>query len=417
MKLRNRLIALACLLAFAGLGVLYLRTWVVQKPFGIILFVSDGFSGSRLAAARMYAGGADNRLNLERFPALALVSNHSADFAVPDAAAAASAVATGTKVANRALATAPDGRPLPSLLALAADKGRATGLITNGRLSDPAPAAFYAHAPNASDREALVAQLARDPRLTLILGGGGDDFLPESKEGGRKDGRDLLLELRQQGYEVLRTGPDLENTSAWRFPKVLGLFGRSELPWSNNPLAGGQEPSLSDMVRSAIGLLQFNRGGYLLVVDAGLVGHAASANRGEQTLAELVELDRAIHTARSFAGDNALIVAVGLQSTGGFALNGFPLRKDNGAALLGPNSSGIPSITWATGPNGPAESPAPEGTDPRGLAPAREPAAHAAPAAIPTAEDPVAIGIGPGSEAVRGFLDNTDLFRILSGQL
>jgi alkaline phosphatase len=408
MKLRNRLIALACLLAFAGLGVLYFRTWVVQKPFGIILFVSDGLTASRIAAARQYAGGADNRLHLESFPALAFLSNHSADFAVPDTAAAASAIATGTKVSNRGVASAPDGRPLVSLLEAATRKGRATGLVTNGRLSDPAPAAFYAHAPNAADRERLTAQLAEDPRITVLLGGGSDDFLPESKEGGRKDGRDLLLEIRQKGYDVVRTGPDLESTPPWRFPRVLGLFGRGELRWSNSPHTGAQEPSLEDMVRSAINLLQFNRSGYVLVVDAGLVRHAAAANRGEQTLAELIELDRAIHTARSFAGDSALIVAAGLHASGGFSLNGFPLRKDSGAALVGPNSSGVPSITWATGPNGP-------GTDaPQG--PVAEPAAHASPESLPTAEDPVAVGTGPGSESLRGFIDNTDLFRIIEQQ-
>jgi len=409
MKLRNRLLALACLLGFAGLGVLYFRTWVVQKPFGIILFVSDGLTASRIAAVRQYAGGADGRLHLESLPALAFISNHSADFAVPDTAAAASAIATGVKVSNRAISVGSDGHPLPSLLELAAQRGRATGLVTNGRLSDAAPAAFYTHATNASDRDRLTAGLADNPHLTVILGGGSDAFLPESKEGGRKDGRDLLLDLREKGYDVVRTGPDLDSTPAWRFPKVLGLFGRGELRWSNSPHAGGQEPSLSELVRSAINLLQFNRGGYVLVVDAGLVRQASAANLGEQTLAELVELDLAIHTARTFAGDNSLIIAAGLHASGGFVLNGFPLRKDSGAALVGPNSSGVPTITWATGPHGPGGDPA--------QTTVTEPAVHATAESLPTAEDPVALGIGPGSEALRGFLDNTDLFRILEKQL
>src|ERR1700760_1771693 len=41
-KLRNQLLALCCLLVFAAFGFLYVRTWVVPKTFGIILFVSDG---------------------------------------------------------------------------------------------------------------------------------------------------------------------------------------------------------------------------------------------------------------------------------------------------------------------------------------------------------------------------------------
>ena len=44
MKWRNQLLALFCLLAFAGLGVLYFQHWVARKPFGIILFIGEGLA-------------------------------------------------------------------------------------------------------------------------------------------------------------------------------------------------------------------------------------------------------------------------------------------------------------------------------------------------------------------------------------
>src|SRR5450432_995823 len=104
MKLRNQLLALFCLLVFIGFGILYFRTWVEQKPFGIILFVGDGLVTSNLTAARLYEEGADHRLNLERLPNLALITNYANDYAVPDSPAAASALATGVKVNNRSVA-------------------------------------------------------------------------------------------------------------------------------------------------------------------------------------------------------------------------------------------------------------------------------------------------------------------------
>src|SRR5207248_6803921 len=97
MKWRNQILALICLLAFAALGVLYFQNWVVQKPFGIILFVGEGLTAQRTAATRVYIGGADNRLAMDALGFSARLRNQSADFAVPDAAAAASALATGTK--------------------------------------------------------------------------------------------------------------------------------------------------------------------------------------------------------------------------------------------------------------------------------------------------------------------------------
>src|SRR5437868_9026072 len=112
------MLALFCLLAFAGLGILYFQHWVVQKPFGIILFVAEGLTPHRLAATRVYAGGADARLALDSMPHLALLANASKDFATPDQAAAATALATGVKVKNRSLGVSADGRQLPTIFDL-----------------------------------------------------------------------------------------------------------------------------------------------------------------------------------------------------------------------------------------------------------------------------------------------------------
>src|SRR5437763_1341237 len=127
-KWRNQLLALFCLLAFAGLGILYFQHWVVQRPFGIVLFVGEGLTPHRLAATRVYVGGADAKLALDSMPHIALVANASKDFATPDQAAAATALATGVKVKNRSLAVNGDGHPLPTLLETARERGRLTGL-------------------------------------------------------------------------------------------------------------------------------------------------------------------------------------------------------------------------------------------------------------------------------------------------
>ena len=75
MKLRNQLLALFCLLAFAGLGVLYFQHWVIRKPFGIILFIGEGLAPGRLAPTRAYAGGAGTHLGLDSMPHVALLTN------------------------------------------------------------------------------------------------------------------------------------------------------------------------------------------------------------------------------------------------------------------------------------------------------------------------------------------------------
>src|SRR3954469_12039640 len=172
MKWRNQLLALFCLLVFAGLGVLYFQHWVIQKPFGIVLFVGEGLTPHRLAATRVYAGGADARLALDSMPHFALLANASRDFAAPDQAAAATALATGVKVKNRTLAVNQDGHPLITILDLARDRGRATGLITNSQLSDATSAAFYSHSNDSGDEDGVVRELTESSRIDLVMGGG-----------------------------------------------------------------------------------------------------------------------------------------------------------------------------------------------------------------------------------------------------
>jgi hypothetical protein len=109
---------------------------------------------------------------------------------------------------------------------------------------------------------------------------------------------------------------------------------------------------------------------------------------------------------------------------GGMSLNGFPFRKDSGIALLGFNSAGQPWITWATGPHGtktygaaklpvnqdPAETKEPIQEQP-------EPAAIYTKSALVTVEDVVAFGSGPGTDALQGVVESTDVFKILRDEL
>ncbi|MCX6970916.1 MAG: alkaline phosphatase [Verrucomicrobia bacterium] len=409
-KLRNRLLALVCLLVFLAGGVLFYVNWVVQRPFAVILFLSDNLSPSALTAARIYAGGADFRLELEKFPRLALLTTQANDFAVADSAAAAGAFATGQKPNNRSLRLEASPTPLPTLLELARKSGRVTGIVSNTSLTDATAAAFYARTPDPLDFQAIGLQLAEAADINVLLGGGAGDFLPDTKDGRRKDGRDLILEMRNKGYDIVRNQQEMESTPLWRAPKVLGLFSMGQLAYADEVQVSASQPSLSELVLQAILLLQYNPKGYLLVVDAGLAGKASLLNEGERTLREIVALDQAVSVARKYAGENALIVVAGKQSSGGLRLNGYSFRNDKGAGILGINAQGVPSLTWSTGPG------SGQTTAPAGIA-HTEPSAFTTASAVGTAEDAVAVSAGPGSEELTGFRDNTDVFRLLKNGL
>jgi alkaline phosphatase len=404
MKLRNQLLALFCLALFVGLGVFYFRTWVAPKPFGVILFLSDGLSTRQLTAARLYDGGADARLALDGFPNAALVRNSARDFAVPDAAAAASAIATGQTGNHRQLAVDPSGAPLRTLAEIARREGRSVGLVTSGRLTDPAVAAFYAHLTDARDTGAVAERFVHQNTLHVALGGGARDF---SEKGDRP--ADWLSVMRAEGADIFTTKAELENTENYHDHRIVGLFAPGDLPHADQIESGSQQPSLTDMVRRAIEFLQTDRSGYLLIVDAALITRAAERNEGERTLVETLAFDHAVATATRYAGNHSLVVAVGKHAIGGLTLNGFPLRQDHGIALLGLNPAGYPALTWSTGPNGPQEPPPPRART--------EPAAFAQPSALLTVEDMIALARGPGSDKLHGIIDATEIFELIRDAL
>ena len=402
MKWRNQILALICLLAFAALGVLYFQNWVVQKPFGIILFVGEGLTAQRMAATRVYIGGADNPLAMDGLEFSARLRNHSADFAVPDSAAAASALATGTRVKNGTIATAESGAPLQTILEIAHKEGRVTGIVTDGALTNPTMAAFYAHASTSKQPQQFATAMIDQSAVDIAFGGGAADF--------------DKAKLDQAHVRVVRNSPELEQISEWQQPRLLGLFAANDLPFTDEVAARTDQPSLADMVRRAIELLQVNRRGYVLVVNAHLMASAAWQNLGERTLRETAELDRAVQISREYAGRNTAIIVCGDAAIGGMNVNGYPFRYDSGVAILGLNSAGQPWVTWATGPNGGKTGASVESSSARDLS-ALEPAAVQAPSALNSLEDPIANAAGLRMEKLRGTIDNTQVFEIIRDAL
>jgi alkaline phosphatase len=399
MKWRNQILALICLLAFAGLGVLYFKNWVVQKPFGIILFIGEGLTAQRTAATRVYIGGADNPLAMDGLEFSARLRNHSADFAVPDSGAAASALATGTKVKNGTISLSESGEALRTILEIAHEEGRATGIVTDGALTNPSAAAFYAHANNAKKPQEFANALIERDVVDVALGGGATEFKKEK--------------LDQTRIRVVHNLPELEQITEWQQPRLLGLFAANDLPFTDEVAARTEQPSLADMVRRAVELLQVNRHGYILIVDAHLMAAAAWQNLGERTLRETAELDRAVKVGRDYAGRNAAIIVCGDAAIGGMSVNGYPFRYDSGVAILGLNSGGQPWVSWATGPNGEKSGGSIELPGTRDFS-ALEPAAIQAPSALNSVEDPIA---NSTMEKLRGTIDDTDVFATIRDAL
>jgi alkaline phosphatase len=459
MKWRVVLAVLFVLLLFAGFAYLYVNTFVRKQQHAIILFVVNGMDLNTLNLARQQPGLSplrddpddpaisdarrraayrSERLNLESFWNVALLNVQEPGQPVPDEGANATALACGQRVQNGFVAANSGNEALRSLIYSAQDAKRATGLVTTSSLVAPTPVAFYSSIKGRPDPSRNASELVYS-KIDVVLGGGEQYFTPATatNEWGLTNGHNLLNEAKDQGYTVIRTRDELNNFYTWLTPKLFGVFATDGFYFSSLQPENRRQPSLAEMTRVAISGLNKNINGYFLVVEHDLVARAAEQNFGKVAVNEVSEVDEAIQSAVEYAGPDALVIV-----TNNFSLGAVgPLPKPAARELVAPvstvdvNGAPIkpppvplapqPQPMWLSGPGGPAVtkvqaawlkrrseagwfiSSSSNLTQP-------DPAFRFQTEATPTAEPAWLASRGEGSSQLRGFLDNTDVFDLIS---
>jgi alkaline phosphatase len=457
MKWRIVFTVLFVLSLFASFAYLYVNTYVRKHQHAVILFVVDGLDLNTLNLARQQLGRSpahgdpddpainDARrrssyrsevLNLDSLWNIALLSIQDPGHPVPDAGADATAIACGQRVENGFVAVNSRNEKLRSLIYAAQGAQRATGLVTNGSLVQPTPVAFYSTTKGKPEPYRNAEDLLYAARIDIVLGGGEQYFTPVSatNEWGRPDGRNLVEEAKKNKYTVLHTRDELNSVSTWG-AHLFGLFAPEQFYFSALQPANRTQPSLAEMTRVAISCLNLHRG-YFLVVEDDLVARASGQNLGKLTVSEVAELDEAIQSAIEYAGSDALVMVTNsysLGSIGPLPANGnlvaaTPTVDINGAPVKTPMiMAPPPPPAWLAGPGGPPVTKAQaiwlhqryeEGwfsSDAPGLL-QPEPALRFQTEAQPLAEPAWLASRGEGSSQLRGFINNTDLFDIITEQ-
>lgn len=373
----------------------------LRRAKNVILFVGDGMGVSTVTAARILEGqiqgrdGEFNRLSFERFSNLALSVTASANQQTSDSAPTATAMVAGIKTNDGAIsvdqtinrvepsADITAAKSVKTILERAEERGMSTGVVTTARFTHATPAVNYAHISN-RDWEAdsnlptgatvkdIARQLLEFPYgdgLEVALGGGrsyfmrNTDFDPEypTQKGRRADGRDLTAEwiskYNNSEYVWNQAGFDAVNPA--KTDHLLGLFERSHMRYEADRQADAAgEPSLADMTEKAIKILQKNKKGYYLMVEAGRVDHAHHAGNAYRALTDAIALSDAVKKARTLTSDKDTLIIVTADHSHVFTIAGYPSR---GNPILGKtavdgvelkDSLGLPytTLSYANGP-------------------------------------------------------------------
>jgi len=257
----------------------------------------------------------------------------SASSPVTDSAAAASAWGCGQRVNNGSINVDPSGKSLKPILSYAKEAGKATGLVTTCRITHATPAGFSVNVPK-RDMENEIAQQYLEREIDVLLGGGARHFLQKQEDGSMID---YIPRYEAKGYEVVKNATELASISG--DGPLLGLFSKSHIPYAidrKHDLAHEDVPGLAEMFRAALARLDQAKDGFVLQVEGGRVDHAGHGNDPGGVLHEFLEFDDCIPIALEYidAHPDTMLVVTTDHGTGGCQLDGAgKAYADSGPAL------------------------------------------------------------------------------------
>ena len=347
----------------------------------IILFIGDGMGNAHRLAARWATVGETGMLSMDDMATHGWAQTGSANDPVTDSAAAATAMSTGVKTNNGVVGMDADFNIVFSILEEAKSRGKMVGLVTTTQLTHATPAAFASHISNRNFMTGIADQML-DAEVDVILGGGEDEFIPDTEigcypeAGERNDGRNLLTEAIALGYTYVCEPADFSAVDPASAIRLLGLFADEGMP---RPFS----PSLAEMTQKAIDILSKSTKGFFLMVEGGQIDWASHSNDADNAISDTIELDNAVKVARDYilADNDTLVIVTADHETGGMSVS---LSSSGASGEDGP--FGMPDgkdfyVNWAT-------------------------TSH-------TASDVPVTALGPSSNMLTGTFENTHIFDVM----
>jgi len=340
----------------------------------VILIICDGMGPQEVGFLLSYARQAPRSVLRDRTTVFDALLNNGGKLGlsmtypgtglVVDSAASATQLATGRFAGSEMIGMDQDGNVVENIIEKAKKIGKATGLVSDTRLTHATPAGFAAHQDN-RDNENEIAEDMLKLGPDVMLSGGLRHFIPkevgdpdstaarEVREltGGsgrfssaRKDSRNLLKEAAKKGYMLAFSKAQLDRASSSR---LFGLFAESAMPYAidaEGSLAdpGRQIPTLGEMAAKSLDILSRNEKGFVLMLEAGLLDWMLHDNDAGGALHELVMFNDVAGFILDWAGKrkDTLVVITGDHETGGFGLSYSAFDLPMGRRLPGAGFEG-----------------------------------------------------------------------------
>lgn len=266
----------------------------------VILLIGDGMGQGAVNAA-MYANGGE--LTMTHLRTVGLVRTQSADNFTTDSAASGTAYATGQKTNNGFVGMNPERERITNIPEYLAPLGYASGVLSTDDLNGATPAVFFAHQAARGEKEAIWADLPASA-LTFASAGTQSTFegLPLATQDAIKNTFTLVYDPKD--------------------PAVPGSERLLYLPESVLLDRGDYLPATTELAINY--LSQRSKKGFFLMVEGARIDKHEHSNELPETLAEMLDFDKAVEAAVRFAekDGHTLVIVSADHETGATILTG-----------------------------------------------------------------------------------------------
>lgn len=305
-----------------ALVMLFTSSCAEKKAKYVFLFIGDGMGFSHVSTSEAYLAQRRGEIGMDplcfsSFPVMGEATTFSANSQITCSSAAGTALSTGFKTNNYMLGVDPDTLNLTSISYKIHDAGYGVGIMSNVQVNHATPAAFYGHSAKRSDYYEIGQELGKTG-FDFFAGGG---FIqPLGKDNNAPVS--LYDIAREDGYEVVEGVEGFKNRKSSSRILMVQEDGSDKIcPYAID--RSEDALTLSQMVASAIEVLEQNEKGFFVMAEGGLIDWAAHGQDLPSTVMEVLDMDQAVQIAFAFYEkhpDETLIIVTADHETGGIAL-------------------------------------------------------------------------------------------------
>ena len=322
-----------------------------RKVKNVILMISDGCGYNHVEATDYYEAGRKKAQAYEHFPVRLGMSTYEYELVdgvykllgydprrawsefgyvkenATDSASAATAMSTTVKTKNGAIGVDIDNHPLYHVTQRAEELGMATGVITSVQWSHATPAGFVAHNPSRDNYEQIAREMINSSATDVVMGCGhpwyDNNGRPKTspntfKYVGGQETWDALVAgtagaavdadhngIMDDAWKLVQERAEFQALANGHTPKRVCGTAQSYTTLQQGRSGDGNAaphvvplnqnvPTLAEMTRGALNVLDDDRDGFFLMIEGGAVDWASHANQSGRMIEEEMDFNDAV---------------------------------------------------------------------------------------------------------------------------